>query len=367
MHGYAGGLEVEKQYPIEGEYQIQCENGESFSFSEKAVNLLLKILDNMTDWATGGYATLGHIVEKLKRQKENGKVLGLTKIEAELLQPLIQEQLEKIENVASVMPDNLLLSGDQDILSGFQRICQQETKMDEGLKKVEAPLSEKIRIKETGLKYQIRVSFLEAISVHSMMKDLMETEGSRGKISQKIKAKMELAMDTLKEESVLDGVETPVLMTEKEIAVTCSMLLQIIPLYAEKEDPDFWNHVLPALIACDRFRRKCEKERKSQVPPILWKLPDQEPFTLTLPQMEDLLSICYLLEPEQPDEALVALRQKLSEQLNRIRSGNNIICIFTEEETVLLKNVKDRYRKIYSKIIKRGFPEYPEDIWICCL
>lgn len=158
MHGYAGGLEVEKQYPIEGEYQIQCENGESFSFSEKAVNRLLKILDNMTDWATGGYATLGHIVEKLKRQKENGKVLGLTKIEAELLQPLIQEQLEKIENDASVMPDNLLLSGDRDILSGFQRICQQETKMDEGLKKVEAPLSEKIRIKETGLKYQIRVS-----------------------------------------------------------------------------------------------------------------------------------------------------------------------------------------------------------------
>lgn len=346
------------------QYQIECENGVSFLLDEKGVNRLLEILDDMTDWATGGYATLGHIAEKLKSQKENGTVLGLTKIEAELLQPLIKEHLEAIDNA---VPNDSLIAYDRIVLSGFQKMWQPEVETEMKMRKIEAPLSEKIRIKETGLKYQIRVSFLEAISVHSMMKDLMETEGSRGKISQKIKAKMELAMDTLKEESVLDGVETPVLMTEKEIAVTCSMLLQIIPLYAEKEDPDFWNHVLPALIACDRFRRKCEKERKSQVPPILWKLPDQEPFTLMLPQMEDLLSICYLLEPEQPDEALVALRQKLSDQLNRIRSGNDIICTFTEEETVLLKNVKDRYRKIYSKIIKRGFPEYPEDVWICCL
>ena len=295
------------------QYQIECENGVSFLLDEKGVNRLLEILDDMTDGATGGCATLGHIAEKLKSQKENGTVLGLTKIEAELLQSLIREH------------------------------------------------------KEPELIYKIPISFLEAISLCSVMQDLSETEGGRSKICQKVKAKMELAMDTLKEESVLDGVETLISMNEKEITVTCSMLLQIVPLYAEKEDPDFWNHVLPALIACDVFRRKCEKERKSQVPPILWKLPKQEPFTLTLPQMEDLLSICYLLEPEQPDEALAALRQKLSDQLNRIRSGKDIICTFTEEETVLLKNVKDQYRKIYNKTVKRGFPEYPEDIWICCL
>lgn len=335
-------------------YEIHCHNGQQLFRDTVAMERLLDILDLMTD-KTGAFPALRWLFEKVKRQKEERETVNLTVREACQLQTIFEKYKE--ECVGKGMG-----SKDEEILNGFEELAYGNSSESE-------PKS-KIRIKKQNgddLTFSIPVSLLEAVSMRSLLTDLQKENEEASEKYEPAKKVFANVIETLKEDSILDGVETIGTFSEKDLILMNHIILQTLFLYEEKKDPDYWAHCLPALIACDQFRRKAAKVRKDQTAPVTWKLAEGEPFTLTLPQMEEVFSILYLVKDEEETGELSALRKELSEKMNEARDGKDAVCMVSEGEENLIKRQKKRYQDVMGKLQERGLPKHPEDVWICCL